>query len=211
MKNSKILIFFFLTSLIIGCNSKVENPNILFIVVDDLGYTDLSCMGSTYYETPNIDKIANNGMNFTNGYSTCSVCSPSRASIQTGKFTARHGITDYIGASSGVEWRKYKRYNKLLPAEYIHNLPQEFTTLPEYLRENGYKTFFAGKWHLGAEGSYPEDHGFDVNKGGYHAGGPYSGGYFSPYNNPKLNDYENEKEISLWIPQSKWKRADEAG
>lgn len=192
------IVFCFLSiSLIIGCNSKVENPNILFIVVDDLGYTDLSCMGSTYYETPNIDKIANNGMNFTNGYTTSAVCSPSRASIQSGKFTARHGVTDYIGASSGVEWRKWKRNTKLLPAEYKHNLPHEFVTLPEALRENGYKTFFTGKWHLGGKGSYPEDHGFDVNKGGYEAGGPYSGGYFSPFNNPKLDDHEYEKGISL--------------
>lgn len=197
MTTLRIVFCFLSISLIIGCNSNVKNPNILFIVVDDLGYTDLSCMGSTYYETPNIDKIANNGMNFTNGYTTSAVCSPSRASIQSGKFTARHGVTDYIGVSSGVEWRKWKRNTKLLPAEYKHNLPQEFITLPEALRENGYKTFFAGKWHLGGKGSYPEDHGFDINKGGYEAGGPYSGGYFSPFNNPKLDDHQYEKGISL--------------
>ena len=180
-----------------SCHNRVKDPNILFIVVDDLGYTDLGCMGSDYYETPNIDRIANSGMVFTNGYATCAVCSPSRASLMTGKFTARHGITDYIGARSGEEWRKSKRYTKLLPADYLHHLPLEFTTLPEALKTHGYTTFFAGKWHLGGKGSYPEDHGFDVNKGGYEAGGPYSGGYFSPFNNPKMEDYPDEKGISL--------------
>lgn len=203
MKYFKILIFFILTGMIAGCNRRVKNPNIVFIVVDDLGYTDLSCMGSAYYETPNIDRIAEKGVVFTNGYATCSVCSPSRASLLTGKFTARHGITDWIGAKCGPEWRKGKRFTKLLPAEYIHHLPQEFVTLPEALKEHGYKTFFAGKWHLGGKGSYPEDHGFDINKGGYEAGGPYSGGYFSPFNNPKMEDYPDEKGISLSMKLAK--------
>ncbi len=203
MKSLIIPVLFILSVLITRCTSKVENPNILFIVVDDLGYTDLSCMGSDYYETPNIDLIANSGMNFTNGYATCAVCSPSRASLLTGKFAARHGITDYIGAKSGAEWRKAKRYTKLLPAEYKHHLPLEFTTFPEVLKQNGYSTFFAGKWHLGGSGSYPEDHGFDINKGGYEVGGPYSGGYFSPFNNPKLKDYENEKGMSLSMKLAK--------
>lgn len=164
-----------------------KKPNILFILADDLGYTDLSCMGSKYYETPNIDKIAKNGMVFTNGYAACSVCSPSRASIMTGKFPARHGITDWIGEASLEGWRKMNRHSKLLPADYVHNLPAEYITLPEALKQAGYKTFFAGKWHLGSKGSWPEDHGFDINKGGWDAGSP-KGGYFSPYENPNLAD-----------------------
>lgn len=96
----------------------------------------------------------------------------------SGKFTARHGITDWIGARTGEEWRKQNRYNKLLPPEYIHNLPHEYTTLPEALKAAGYKTFFAGKWHLGSEGSWPEDHGFDINKGGWDKGSPIGG--FTP-------------------------------
>ncbi len=171
-------------------------PNILFILADDLGYTDLSCMGSKYYETPNIDKIANSGMIFTNGYAACQVSSPSRASILTGKFPARHGITNWIGEASGEEWRKMNRHTRLLPSEYVHNLPSEYITLPEALKECGYKTFFAGKWHLGEKGSWPEDHGFDINKGGWEAGSP-KGGYFSPFANPNLPDGPNGENLEM--------------
>ncbi len=177
-------------------SQKVKKPNVLFILADDFGYHDMSCMGSKYYETPNIDKIASQGVRFSNGYAACAVCSPSRASIMTGKFTARHGITDWIGAPSGVEWRKVGRHNKLLPAAYSHGLNKECITLPEALKEGGYKTFFAGKWHLGDKGSWPEDHGFDVNKGGYHAGHP-ANGYFSPYENPNLKDGEDGENLSM--------------
>ncbi|MGQ1786135.1 MULTISPECIES: sulfatase [unclassified Saccharicrinis] len=177
-------------------NKKEPKPNILFILADDLGYTDLSCMGSKFYETPNIDKIAAQGTNFTNGYANCRVCSPSRASIMTGKFTARHDITVHIGSPSGEKWRTRKRYTKMLPAEYTHNLPHEYVTMPEALKEVGYKTFFAGKWHLGDKGSWPEDHGFDINKGGWSKGGP-AGGYFSPYKNPKLENLEDGENLSM--------------
>ena len=173
-----------------------NKPNIVFILADDLGYTDLSCMGSNYYETPNIDGIAKNGMVFRNGYAACSVCSPSRASIMTGKFPARHGITDWIGEASGEDWRKQNRHSKSLPAEYEHELNKDFITLPEALKETGYKTFFAGKWHLGDVGSYPEDHGFDINKGGYESGSP-KGGYFSPFNNPKLEDGPKGENLEM--------------
>ena len=165
--------------------SAPEKPNILFILADDLGCHDLGCTGSTYYETPHIDRIAAEGMIFTEGYAACQVCSPSRASIMTGKFPARHGITDWIGASTGEGWRRQNRFNKLLPPEYVHNLPHEYTTLPEALKEAGYKTFFAGKWHLGSEGSWPEDHGFDMNKGGWDKGSPL-GGFYAPWENPRL-------------------------
>src|SRR5690606_18932752 len=101
------------------------------------------------------------------------------------------------GARAGEDWRKAGRFNQLLPPDYQRNLPHEYTVLPEAMKEAGYKTFFAGKWHLGAEGSHPEDHGFDINQGGYHAGGPYAGGYFSPFNNPKMTDHEEEKGMSL--------------
>ena len=102
----------------------------------------------------------------------------------TGKYPARLDITDWIGAAEGEGW---KRNTKLLPALYQHNLPQEDTTLAEAFREAGYRTFFAGKWHLGGEGSHPEDHGFEVNVGGHHRGSP-PGGFFSPYQNPKMTD-----------------------
>lgn len=188
--------------LVAGCGAEKtqpKKPNFLFILVDDLGYNDLSCMGSKYYETPNIDSIAQNGMVFTNGYAACQVSSPSRASIMTGKFPARHGITDYIGAPTGTDWRKHNRNTKLLPAPYIHHLPFADTTLAEALKANGYKTFFAGKWHLGSkeEKSLPTDHGFDINKAGCRKGGPYGGGYFAPFNLPSLKDRKEEKGLGL--------------
>ncbi len=169
-----------------------SKPNILFIYADDLGYHDLSIMGSDYYETPNIDRIAAEGIIFTNGYANCQVCSPSRASIMSGKFTPRHGITDWIGAGTGEHWRQAGRFTKLLPPEYIPHLPHEYTTMPEALKEEGYKTFFAGKWHLGSKGSWPEDHGFDINKGGWERGSPI-GGFYAPWENPNL-DYHYEGE-----------------
>ena len=207
MKHLKFLIFIpFIVAY--GCIRKTvnnEEPNFLFIVVDDLGYYDLSSMGSEYYETPNIDKIAANGINFTSGYATCAVCSPSRASLLTGKFPARHGITDYIGATFGANWRNMKRHTKLLPPTYNLNLNHNDITLPEALKENGYINFFAGKWHLGGEkeNSLPTDHGFDINIGGFHHGGPWSGGYFSPFNNPHMTDYEDEMGMSLSMKLAK--------
>ena len=193
-----------------SCKAKKQEvvaskPNILFIVVDDLGYADLSVMGSNYYETPNIDALAKAGNIFTNGYATCAVCSPSRASLLNGQFTARHGITQFEGAPTGLEWKKKNRYTKLLPPEFKHHLDQKDVTLPEVLKENGYATFFAGKWHLGSEKdhSLPTDHGFDFNLGGYEVGGPYSGGYFSPFNNPYLIDSPEEKGMPLSMKLAK--------
>ncbi|MCK0158320.1 sulfatase [Cellulophaga sp. F20128] len=193
-----------LAGLFNACNSKPSSkeiqetkkkPNILFILVDDLGYADLGIMGSSYYETPNIDRLAQSGTIFTNGYAASRVCSPSRASIMSGKFTARHNITVHIGSPSGTAWRKRNRFTKLLPAAYTHNLPKEYITMPEALKQLGYKTFFAGKWHLGDKGSWPEDHGFDINIGGWTSGGP-RGGYFSPYKNPNLVDGKPGENLS---------------
>jgi arylsulfatase A-like enzyme len=191
---SSILVLLVLHSC--GQNTEHKKPNVLFILADDLGYTDLSCMGSQYYETPNIDQIAQSGMIFTNGYAACRVCSPSRASILSGQFPARHGITNWIGEKSGEAWRTQGRHSKLLPAEYVHNLPHEYITLPEALKEAGYKTFFAGKWHLGSQGSWPQDHGFDINMGGWDAGSP-KGGYFSPFKNPNLKNGPDGENLEM--------------
>lgn len=183
-----------------SCNEKEvvdsEKPNIVFILVDDLGYHDLGITGSQFYETPNVDQLANQSMMFTNGYAASRVCSPSRASIMTGKFTARHGITDWIGAKTGEDWRNRNRQDKLLPADYINALPKEDITIAETLKQNGYTTFFAGKWHLGGEESYPENHGFDINIGGIEAGSP-RGGFFSPWNNPKLPNKQKGENLSM--------------
>lgn len=161
-----------------------DKPNVLFILVDDYGIQDVGIEGSTFYETPHIDALARGGMRFTRGYAACQVCSPSRASILLGKYPARHGITDWIGAGVGEGFAK-QRHTKLLVPDYIRNLPAADTTLAEALKQAGYATFFAGKWHLGSKGSWPEDHGFDINRGGWDAGSP-SGGYFSPWQNPNL-------------------------
>lgn len=194
--NTLLSWFFLICATVVIAQNKESKPNILFILADDLGYADLSATGSTFYETPNIDKIVNEGTVFTNGYANSRVCSPSRASILTGKFTARHDITVHIGSPSGTAWRSRKRFSKLLPAAYTHQLPAHYTTMPEALKAAGYKTFFTGKWHLGDKGSWPEDHGFDINIGGWTKGGP-SGGYFSPYKNPKLENGEDGENLSL--------------
>ncbi len=129
----------------------------MFFLVDDLGRQDLGCYGSTFYETPNIDRLAAQGMRFTNAYAACPVCSPTRASIMTGKYPARIRLTNYIAGA---------RPGKLLSAEYFHYMKLEEVTLAEALKEAGYKTCFVGKWHLGDEPYYPERQGFDVNIAG---------------------------------------------
>lgn len=161
-------------------------PNIVILLADDLGYKDLSCYGSSFYETPNLDRMAREGIRFTDAYAACPVCSPTRASIQTGRYPQRTRITDYIGAPGKQEW---KRNTKLRPADYSDRLAKDEVTMAEALKQRGYATFFAGKWHLGPEGWWPEDQGYDINKGGIDRGGPYGGKkYFSPYQNPRLPD-----------------------
>ena len=190
-------------------STHLQKPNIVFILADDLGAHDLSYAGSEYYETPNIDAIAKEGVRFTQGYAAAQVCSPSRASIMTGQYTARHGITDWIGASTGEKWGE-SHNTKILPPEYIHAIPENNITLSEALKAGGYKTFFAGKWHLGDEPHSPENHGFEINKGGWEVGTP-KGGYYAPWINPKLNyKYKGENltmrlanETANFISESK--------
>ncbi len=182
-----------LLALAIGGVADADRPNFLFILADDLGCMDLGYEGSPFHETPNIDALAASGMRFDQGYAACQVCSPSRASILLGKAPARHGITQWIGSPSGMEW---DRGDPVLPVEYNHALPKEDVTMAEALRAAGYTTFFAGKWHLGSKGSWPEDHGFMINKGGWDSGGP-KGGYFSPYENPNLPDGPEGESLTL--------------
>lgn len=164
-----------------------RQPNVIVFLVDDLGQRDIGCYGSTFYETPNVDRLAREGLRFTDAYAACPVCSPTRASLMTGLWPQRTGITDYIGAPSKPEG--WKRNTKLLPAPYTDRLALELPTLGEAMKTAGYATFFAGKWHLGPEGWWPENQGFDFNKGGIDRGGPYGGNkYFSPYGNPRLDD-----------------------
>ncbi len=174
-------------------SSASAKRNFVFFLVDDLGRTDLGYTGSTFYETPNIDKLAASGMVFDQGYAACQVCSPSRASIMTGKATPRHDITQWIGSKYGMEW---DRDDPVLPVDYTFNLPAEDTTIAEAFKKGGYTTFFAGKWHLGDEGSWPEDHGFMINKGGWTPGSP-KGGYFAPWINPRLENGPDGESLTL--------------
>jgi len=174
----------------------MTRPNIVFILADDLGWCDLGAGGSDFYESPNIDRIASEGMCFTQAYASCQVCSPSRASIMTGKYPPRHGITDYLGAKYGEAWRENGRFDKMLPAENGAGLRADEITFPEVMRRAGYRTFFAGKWHLGGEGAYPEDFGFEINKGGWDVGGPV-GGYFAPWTNPRLEPGPDGESLPL--------------
>ncbi len=164
-----------------------KTPNIVFFLADDLGQRDLGTYGSTFYETPHLDRLARDGARFTDAYAACPVCSPTRASILTGQWPQRTGITDYIGAArTPAAW---KRNTKSLPAPYTDRLALNSPTIAKSLKAAGYSTFFAGKWHLGPEGYWPENQGFDVNMGGIDRGGPYGGKqYFSPYGNPRLPD-----------------------
>ena len=149
--------------------------NVVLILIDDLGWNDVGCYGSKYYRTPNIDRLARDGMRFTDGYAACNVCSPSRAAILTGKYPARLLLTQWLPAG---RWDAGK--NRLREGRFISNLPLEEVTIAEALREAGYHTAFMGKWHLGTETYYyPQHQGFDINIAGRDYGAP--GSYFYPF------------------------------
>jgi len=164
--------------------------------VDDLGVMDIAIeSGESFYETPRIDALAGKGMRFTQGYSTSPVCSPARASLMLGTNPADHGITDWIGAAIGAKQAK-RKFGKIEPPDYVRALPAEQTTIAEAFKAAGYETFYAGKWHLGPEGSWPEDHGFDINVGGWDSGSP-RGGFFAPWKNPNLPSGPDGESLSL--------------
>jgi len=178
---SKNLFALLLFAILFSCTAEKEPPNFVFFLVDDLGWADVKCnYPKTFYDTPNIDKLAKNGVRFTNAYAANPVCSPTRAAILTGKHPNRVNITDWIPGQD-------PKNRKLLGPQDRENLALKEITLAEKLKEKNYKTCFIGKWHLGDEGFFPEDQGFDVNIGGHHRGSP-PGGYYSPYKNPKLMD-----------------------
>ncbi|MEM7113271.1 MAG: sulfatase [Chloroflexota bacterium] len=160
----------------------MQKPNFIFILLDDLGWTDLGCYGSQFYETSNLDNLAANSLRFTDAYAACPVCSPTRASILTGKYPATLGLTDWIDAAG----QTHPCRGKLVDVPYLKQLPQSEFSLARTLRAGGYATWHVGKWHLGGAGFLPEEHGFEVNVGGCHVGSPYPGGYFSPWAIPAL-------------------------
>lgn len=154
-------------------------PNVVLILADDYGWTDVSSYGSKLYETPNIDRLGRDGVRFTQAYSACTVCSPTRAAIMTGKYPARLHITDWIPGLPPEN-------PKLLVPDWTKYLPLEEKTIADGFRAAGYATASMGKWHLGGEAYYPEKHGFDVNIGGTSA--PNTQNYFSPYHIDTLKD-----------------------
>lgn len=166
-------------------------PNFVFFLVDDLGWADLGCFGSDFYETPNIDALCASGMKFTEGYAACPVCSPTRASIMTGRHPVRVDITDWIPGSRA----KPNDNPKFQHIDDRDNLALEEVTIAEALKQNGYSTFFAGKWHLGDEGHWPTDQGFDFNIGGNSKGYP-TGGYYAPWQNPTLEAKEKDEYLT---------------
>ncbi len=183
--------------------SPSARPNVLLILADDLGYMDVGFNNpNTFYETPHLDALAKRSVRFTDAYAASPVCSPTRSSIHTGQYPARTKNTEWFNGPNGFAGGIPKDYDParhgnfgrvanhpVHPAPYHMRLADQHTTLAEALKKAGYATMHAGKWHLGGRGSSPEDHGFDVNKGGTDRGGPYGGNrYFSPYGNPKLED-----------------------
>lgn len=161
--------------------------NVVLVVVDDLGWTDLGVMGSTFYETPNIDRLAAEGMRFTNAYAATTVCSPTRASILTGQYPARLHLTDWI--------RGHERpWAKLRVPDWTARLTRPTATIAEALGRAGYTSASIGKWHLGGAALRPEAHGFDLNVAGDHRGQPPS--YHAPYGIPTLEEPTGEEYLT---------------
>jgi len=148
-------------------------PNIVFFLVDDLGWTDVGCYGSDYHRTPNIDRLAAQGLRFTDAYAACNACSPTRAAILTGMYPARLRLTDWIPGQRTLAQHKFR------PPAWTKHLEHAHVTLAEALKANGYRTIHVGKWHLGGPGYYPRKQGFDINIGGSYIGAP--GSYYHPY------------------------------
>lgn len=170
-------VFFFVPAPLLATEKTAGPPNIIYINVDDLGWKDLAYQGSTFYETPNIDRLASASMNFTNAYAPAANCSPSRASSLTGMYPPRHGIYT-VGSSERGEAED----RKLIPIKNTQFIKQGEQTIASILKAAGYKTAAIGKWHIGSD---PLKNGFDVNIAGNDWGGPYSqGGYHSPYAYP---------------------------
>jgi len=176
----KIILLIFVSTLMSFTFPKpVKKPNVIFFLVDDMGWMDIGVNGSTFYETPNIDRLASEGVRFTQAYAASPVCSPTRASILTGKNPARINLTQWIGGPGNPD--------------YVRNLPLEEVLFPEVMKEAGYSTIFLGKWHLNnqaGEGTFwPDKQGFDINIGGHFRGGLYiKNKYFSPWDIPNLEN-----------------------
>jgi arylsulfatase A-like enzyme len=168
-----LFVFFSLSAIGISYAAGTTQTNVILILADDFGWKDLGCYGSDLYQSPNIDKLAHDGMKFTQSYSACTVCSPTRAALMTGKYPARLHITDWIPGLPPEN-------PKLLVPDWTRYLPLEERTIADAFHSAGYATASIGKWHLGGEPYYPDKHGFDLNIAGTDAANPTT--YFAPYN-----------------------------
>jgi len=167
------------SSFVIPHSSFSAQPNVVLILADDLGWTDLACYGSDLYETPHLDRLAREGMRFTQNYAACTVCSPTRSALMTGKYPARTHITDWIPG-------RMPENPKLLTPDWTRYLPQEEVTIAECFKAAGYATGSIGKWHLGEGENAPEKQGFDLNIAGTNEGSPPS--YIAPWKIPTLSE-----------------------
>lgn len=165
-------------------------PNIVFMLVDDLGWGDFGCYGDTFHETPHIDQLARDGMKFTSAYANACICSPSRGAIMTGQSPARTHLTDWIPGMAA-------KGKKLNSAPFIQHLPAGIPTIASELKKQGYRTGAVGKWHLGGEGFLPENFGFDTNYGGDDHGHPSDmNHYFGPYEMHNLGGYTEKDYLT---------------
>jgi arylsulfatase A-like enzyme len=185
----KFFLYSLVASIVIGCAENPRSkPNIIVILIDDLGIKDLGCYGQSLIETPEIDELAKEGMRWINAYSSCPVCSPSRVAILTGKNPARVHFTGHITA---IGRHRHPDNSRILPPKDLMHIPLQEKTLAEILKPVGYVTISIGKWHVGGEGFWPKDQGFDENIAGWTHGSPPS--HFYPYEAP-------EKEWNPSIP-----------
>lgn len=183
MKALLILVWLLLAAALVSCKKEPDRPpNVVLIVADDLGWRDVGFMGSDYYETPNMDRLAVEGMVFTQAYASAANCAPSRACLMSGMYTTAHGVYTVSPSERGDP-----RTRRIVPAVNSDSLRQEFYTLAEALRDRGYVTINIGKWHLGKD---PRTQGMDYNVGGSSWGHP--GSYFAPYRQPDLEAPEGE-------------------
>ena len=176
------LFFLLLIVPLIVVAQTVKRPNIVLFYVDDLGWADVGCYGSTFYDTPNIDALAKSGVRFSDAYAACHVCSPSRASLLSGKYPATINLTDWLPG------RRDFPFQKFLNVKINQQLPYEETTIAEALKDIGYKTAIIGKWHLGEDPSNPMAHGFDSHIPDWPKGWPGPGGYIAPFSLKGLED-----------------------
>ncbi len=172
-------------------HATIDRPNIIFLLADDLGWSDTSIYGGDLVDTPNLARLAKSGVRFTNAYAASPVCSPTRASLLTGKYPARLHMTTWYEAAQHPTMDK-----KMIPPVTVGGLPLSETTAADVLHAKGYLTAHVGKWHLGSAGYYPENHGFDINVGGTFWGAPAT--HFYPY---KGLGYSGETQ---YVPHLEW-------